>query len=1006
MVVFCVGFAFTLILITSTLCFVFSDGTSKDILSTVEDLKPTQTSSFREDIKLESKILDNEEPMQAVEDHSKIDSSHGLSGIRTAFVPDETSEREFSDIDFDSDHEIVIASDEEDYPPPPTKGSGLMSWSSRSNLPSALTERTEEWNPDEDLSENIVPKTFSSLEKHENESLGKVNGKIFQLQSQPKVSRDDASSPSKSKETKPGKRDPVPEIDGRNISNCHNHNTNAVIHQSQKSFLNTPDIPFLDTHEQEQTASIRNSKFPEVHDTIATKEDARFRDSIESKKSQENASNEVVKHADDVTLSVDDVIVEEKPLSVSPSEGAPVTDHDSGVGNDVESQESVTDVLEDSINHINERNSVPKVAREVSSSTGFKKREASVRRNEQGWIALVRTDNFSEKKPPVSLQIPNASDKSSSSFSLNARLITKEKVNVAPSRYVPASTLDSTKVTYSHEYHKARFLDHNRAGGKNRVADGIKKFENYIESKPISTKNIQPRIAAVSQPLALSKPAQTKPVFTAANSNKPMAIATILANTVRPQSEESVRKSEVPSKHIPTSVQDVVTSLETYTKTWDSKELSIPVHRVTEEDAQQLQVPSSENAEDSFSGRRVSGHARKSKFDEALAATKHKHFRDKLEKMIQQQHKDVGSLSTLTRKNSRGSTSSLASMPRITSPVPHHHSNTPLEQMTADNTAHHNEKISRSSKSASIHIRLKEKLQAPAAPNSNMQFSATSRSTSISRDRPGSERQINRRLTAQRSSLRSKTNAETKPSEEEKPKKSLEEQLGQLLLADKDQHFDSHIPTDSRYQQKQNISSSDPKRLSNSGKIRPADWKYQLLEYLERKKLEAGKIIGTESLGRNFSSESQTKSPTHSRIPNSSYLEQHKKARSNFVADDARSGLQYRHATSVPEINTQQEEKISKHDLMTKAQSSSHFTRSASSGHSRSSGRRSSGRYQRTRTPGPEMSQSKQTDVAVRPRSAMEITTQHFEQVDPTMTKSSKHPSHPQQVIFFILHLN
>ena len=898
-------------------------------------------------------------------------------------------------MEIDSDNEIVIGSDVEDLSPP--KEMGLRTWSSRSNLPSALTEQTTPWNPDEDIAdaktageptgtENLTANKISldlHKEKYDasNVEIKLIGNSTFQSMDKNASFRralaidDDVTS--SSEEVKSCSMSTTAEE--KKHDELSSSNKIPFIDKDKKTFSNNSD------HKNEVAKKLtspgRNSR--PVLETVAN-----VSDSLHSSANGclQIPLKKTFKTTDDICLS-NDYVIEAKASSMTSSEGAPGTDHDSGVGNDVESQESVMDVQEEPVTHVNDGRSKPKASlNEVCVSRPYNE-GASVKRNKGGWIALVRSENISEVSDDPSLRIQTQNPTSvASNFNAN-------KLNSTPTRYVPASTSDTTKVTYSHEYHKSRLQ--NRNGSKiNRVAEGIKKFENFSEI-PTDTTFKSKSIDVANSPIITNSNRQPRHNTTNASTKKPMAVATILSTTVRPLPENECKSTLTPIvqkenyyvNHDPTKYHD--DSIDTFIAPMNTHlfDNSASTHTAKPEKFGEHNS-AVDYVEDNSLNRRISAHLRKSKFDEALAATKHKHFRDKLEKMMEQQQKDTDPDSK--RRMSRGSTSSLASMPRITSPVPHHRRSNAFEKMTAE--ASHNEKATTCpSRNDSIHSRLKEKLQPPTFPDAPCKPIAKSNKPT-SRDRPGSARQIGRRGTAQRSSLRSRPTNENNP---DKSKTSLEEQLGQLLLEGNERRFDP-VLTDDIHQGLTRKKLTNIQQLQPTGRtIRPSDWKEQLLQYLERKKMETGRISGTVSLGRSYNPEPQKtfSSQAHSYVHNS---DRRSKPHHNFPPSrvDVTSGLQYRHATSVPEINEQTN--THKQENFSKTQPA--FTR-ASSVHSTRPhpGRRSSGRYQRTRTPGPEMtSELKQSDVVVRPRSAMDMPSAKFDQVEPTMSRSrdSRHTQH------------
>nr|XP_009858785.2 uncharacterized protein LOC100178027 isoform X1 [Ciona intestinalis] len=649
--------------------------------------------------------------------------------------------------------------------------------------------------------------------------------------------------------------------------------------------------------------------------------------------------------------------VEGKSSSVT--SGETTTDHDSGVGNDVESQESIPDVQDDHLDFGNNLQTSKTTRAESTTVKTIKLAESTaVRRNNRGWLALVRTDN------PTNTTAPAEHD-----FSAKSPRELPEPVSIQP--FFPPHTkplVAPTTVTYSNEYNARQNDD-----SKNKVSDNIKKFEKFFES-------------------GFPVPARPVPPEPAPKNNRQIKSGS-LSSLSQPSSITTV--------HVVPSVPDH--NLSPQSSRHDSEFPLSPSKERSPKPREEPLVASPKT-------RRSSGQ-RKSKFEEALAATKHKHFRDRLEKMMQ----DRSPTLSYTKRASQSSVTSLASIPRITSPVPRalspHGKQTPFEHLTAEDTfapetnQQEQQGTNRTSRSGSIHARLKEKLVVPTPVSAGRQVdpvpqrphssagSNHSRSQNANTSRPN----LGRRGSTQRSSVRSQSITDTEEKAEASEtdgKKSLEEQLGQLIIGvstasppPRDEH--GFVPYRSTGSAQQQLSMTKEQARDLQGNLNfpvattqgyrkppmPVDWRHQLLRHIERKRLEKNELCAIHSLPVRGSIENQFPGPAGLKDRE---MTRNSEVRRSFAREAPRVNQRkpepqqiISRSTTAPEIGQRTDRKMRRDSSLQE----NVFVRSvANTQQSKQPGRRSSGRFLRTRTPGPEMAGSmKQNDVAIRPKSAMDI---------------------------------
>ena len=497
---------------------------------------------------------------------------------------------------------------------------------------------------------------------------------------------------------------------------------------------------------------------------------------------------------------------------------------------------------------------------------------------------------------------------------------------------------------------------------KNKVSLNIKKFEKQAQKVPLSTNGslgFSHTTQVPKQQQVFASPKRSDSIPT----SKPMAVATILSQD-RSQSKTEVRSNDdVIKPYSPPSDKngnDVLKSLDLYTKTSliekqnFSSPTSTPRQKQTDEDSKlKLQ-------QESVTPQSKPVHVRKSKFDEALAATKHKHFREKLEKAMQQQQHQT-SLTNSIKRLSRGSTSSIASIPRITSPVPHSFS---FDSMTADQSA--DTKSPQTTSTSSLHLKLKERLHSSVNQTANAKLDLP---TVVNKSR----RKEHRNPSTHRASQSQKVSQSA-------PKLSLEEQLGQLCLdgstnspPHSKQGFVPYLPDEycqststrnikkTSSKEKSTVPTSENQRRPS----RPEDWRHQLLEYLERKKstneIPSEKSASLGNFSRRDVSFHNQNTPEQEPTRQFSKNVDRSVAKTNEIS----------HATYVSSSNHLQTSKFGFEPTST--MSSGSISYSSALPHSKQPGRRAPGKYQRTRTPGPEMNASNsKVDLAIRPKSAMD----------------------------------
>ena len=526
---------------------------------------------------------------------------------------------------------------------------------------------------------------------------------------------------------------------------------------------------------------------------------------------------------------------------------------------------------------------------------------------------------------------------------------------------------------------------------KSSVFHSIKKFEKRFESETVAPaqKEKSKQSCDLTQQHSNSPLSHSKSSIEAASKSKPMAIATILSpakTSSKPDLspvQTAVSKPDIDDVMI---ANDVLKSLDLYTKGKEIQRKTPPNDsdaNATDENG--VAKMTNESSGEKKTGEKRQSYGRKSKFDEALAATKHKHFREKLEKAMQLQQRN--SAGNSLRQLSRGSTSSIAGIPRITSPIPQNYG------FISDRMKPNEEEpgISQSNKSTSLKGNSPRVQSAGDHNKSNVLSKQTS--TDVTFAKRGSTLRSSLRNSSR---IQSDTNMTTS-------KTSLEEQLGQLLLdgssASSSDHrgFVPYLPDEyclSTSTRSIKRSSSSKDKPDSSGDLhsnnsrraaRPDDWRNQLLEYLEKKKKEKNKNPNQGKPANNISRSSKqfanSQSPNYaSAIPQKSVsnypsvkLESKNGARALAAAAN-RSAQQPKQSIQTRKNNltsSKPEKKLVPKQYASADEALGNFERNTSQ---RSSGRRSSSKYQRTRTPGPEImsTEPKVKDLMTRSKSAMD----------------------------------
>ncbi|CAK8675867.1 unnamed protein product [Clavelina lepadiformis] len=1008
-----------------------------------------------------------------------------------------------------SEQEGGTPTEDEDIP----LSAGLRTWSSHSNLPTALTEQTVEWNPDEveilKTEEKVAPpfkNTASRLplptritgselstdaevnsqaikqvvEIPDPNLLQQTNGfaeldNLNQEETKASAINNTSNLLDCLEQLAKQKHNLTPEKEQRvscitdnrgtllhasSVTSADKSRTNDAVNGNSKRGQVVPkqpgvpifqNIPFMDNDEDmsahktvrpelaPKDPRLRNPAHPAVKpDGIVESSNFNLR---HNRAKAELRENEIKFDSKTVASKREDLqeqenyqvssgfVMEGKPSSVTSGESLPATDHDSGVGNDVESQESIPDVQEEN-NDLDIVIPSP-VVQSNSTASSMKNNfeptsnryvgSSALRKDERGWIGLVRINDTTEPNKvslsnenhyasPKALHHANSTLHRSASSQPNL-----EDMRVSQTRYAPSVPVDSTTVTYSHDYNNSRIgKDKQKSlrdnSNNNRVSDNIKKFEKFSDSayavpppKSVSSDNrmsdknfknvsfdFQPKPAINAKP---------KPPTRA----KPTAVVTILPNTKSLKTPSTAPLARPEAVEKADNVTDVFT-------------INRSVRTAPKQSPKNSDWQTQNGSPEAQPVRRVSGHQRKSKFEEALAATKHKHFRDKLEeKMMQQRNPPLSS----SCRSSRFGTSDIAHIPRITSPVPRalspHANSTPLEHLTADSNwspemsrpEGRRDSDSRKPKLNSLHSRLKEKL-GPA--NSSYSNEQTTNPPPRKSQAPAA-RPLGRRGSTQRSSMRSLSGNDVEEknggNNEADAKKSLEEQLGQLLLdgslpsprQQEDRGFKPYVLEDQRprhqsHSEVVNDSQFPPPISRKSATLNqnnhkapmPADWKHQLLRHIERKKHEKDEITAVQSVGRRPSDQdprARAKSPfTNERYSNQELgLPRNSQTRRSFARNEGEGSQPMTRSSTVPEVGSS----LKRNSVAAGEQKPNNFVRGAPS-QSKMPGRRSSGRFLRTRTPGPEMisSEPKRVDLAIRPKSAMDMPSTMPASFDPT----------------------
>ena len=795
---------------------------------------------------------------------------------------------------------------------------------------------------------------------------------------------------------------------------------NPDVLKSRPGAMELGSIPFMDEDHRGQSGSTAAGP--------GQQSDRKMGDGAEFVKPATSSKPESGSGGDNFALSPD-FLVEGKSSSV--------TSGDSGVGNDVESQESIPDAHEDGTDF----GLPPGKAQHHNHRPGIHShpldQKALRLNNNHGWMAIVGTGKQNDFPQPAKTVAGEVSSQTRSAVS--SRMIASGCSEANKKTGVKFAPVETTTVTYSSDYHSLAQIGKQPAQkllpNNGKVSDNIKRFEKFFESGYSAPRRPSVEIGAVS-----ASPAKPANQPAAAGSVEPekerkpppppvKAKAPVAANqsnaVADPHLKDRRDSKSQPAPAEPSASASTADDVPAPAKPPDASAVS--------RDSQLLdELADFDRQWEQLSLRRQSSHQRKSKFEEALAATKHKHFRDKLEKMMQQKAPLAS-----TGRSSRASISSITSIPRITSPVPRalspHADMTPFEQLTAEDTwaaegrsgvrkrDHH---LSKSQQP--VHERLKEKLSTPHLDSPAAQSSPVSGSA---RSRPGS---VNsrpfRRGSVHRSSVRSQGGFDPEPKDDEaeaEPKKSLEEQLGQLFLdgstSSREHSFMPYGwkqgPRALRYgtQDDQHVGMlpAQPQTTRsmtfNPGAQRPAlppDWKDQLLRHIQRKKSEKqdptsmrGQPVGyhqseprvaqwpnhgayAHDSGYTASVSSASSSvPPETNRNNKSFVRGSEKRRSLPKTaeaggrNEAEQRRNFPRSVTAPDV-ADRGAAAKRHSL---ADEYKEFVRSTGSEHARQGGRRSSGRFLRTRTPGPESTPNMTNEVIVRPKSAMDMpTTSHF----------------------------
>ena len=845
-------------------------------------------------------------------------------------------------------------------------GGGLRAWSSRSNLPSALL-KTKEWNPDE---EPLISTDRDSPVEHRN-MVNKVETPNRQPTSnslKPLLESSSSSSVAI-------------------ITTCSGSLLRAACASATQDSMNLNDIPFMDDAIEKKDCTLKEIALPVEtkanqslkNDVVNFNERQAYVTHIKSESKNQFSKPFTSKIDKTNNLNKNDA-TDSKTSSSTASSDVLVTDHDSGVGNDVESQESIPDTHEEASIHNNCTLKVSESIPDGKSKSLVSVDAPSVRRN-NGWIALVGTERL-PKASQASVQ-KQAFDVNITSIA-TSQLILNGKKSAQKPHFILPSTIDCTTVTYSHDYNKAKTRSRNLgsaplSSSSNLVAYNIKKFENYSHSsikEPTSSTNSRNQKPKEKQFLNSKSNFVTNAknaIFTTTVcTTKPVAVATILPSTNRVfDSQPQPMRPSIDSESAKFSKKNAKNILSSRKPCTSAEVNTTPP---TVQQVEKISFPAKDDGSvgGSFPTRRVSAHAKKSKFDEALAVTKHKHFRDILDRMAQEHSSN--SISDQNQKLCEVSTSTLASLPRITSPVPQQHSF--LFEQTSVEKTNRNEETK-----TSIQNRFRQRPSGLEKAYFHTQDSKkTTPSLKVSRDRPSSAIQSDARNSAIRASVRS-SHKVTPPAINQE--KSLEERLGQLFFDGKK----DFAPCTSQHEEdfRNKISSTDTSvcQTRKSEKPLPYDWKQQLLLYLERKKLSSG----SKSISQSLQSQSKTV-PSHPRD-----------AKRNQQLKNKISSIKASENLMATTKNVQKQHPITS----SKSQPSDYFVR-PSFAHSKLSSRRSSARHQRTRTPGPEVTSSKvqQPEVAVRPRSAMDLPTKFFTDFDTYSNKTlNKEITKKVNIIYF-----
>lgn len=574
--------------------------------------------------------------------------------------------------------------------------------------------------------------------------------------------------------------------------------------------------------------------------------------------------------------SVQDVFLLPSEELEASGDGLAATDKDSGVGNDVDSQESIPECAD-------EQDEMMMLSPTSSSSHDFSKNASS---------GSLSSKPQTPTKPANIRSVANIRVGDSKT----QKLVEKKLPNYAPVILpTPASPCPDTTVPNAIPNSKPELQN------SNKVTQSIKMFES------ISSPERKPTPASKSLvDLLPSRPRKTeeKAIIRPNNHLNGFTDEKVVPEVTHEKSVSHISKIPDTSDLIMEAEADQVMFVQSDNLYGDSFTFSKVGGSLEPGSSGDAETGSGQNSPSKRKPRTSS----KSKFDETLESVKQNQFRERLDKIMQQQ-RNVAQASRVAQSGAALNLSRKSSLPLLPqqnllpgSPNYHSdHTDSAFETITADSTnlepMSPTDAKQRIGKKQSIHERMKNKLERNDKKPHQPAILKSNSSSRVSRTRPGSApaaQLLQRRGSSQRNSIAApesgfeekrtlaplyNTNERTGLDARARSK-SIEQQLGQLLLDsdEEQQNFNDRtkygrsntdiVRRDRRIEKtgttirssRNSLCSPPPVRHNMYAKARSsknsapaplADWKHKLLQHIERKRVEKNQINTLQNAGRN-----------------------------------------------------------------------------------------------------------------------------------------------------------